>query len=545
MTQGNIAQWKKKEGDQVAPGQILAEVETDKATIEWEAQEEGYIAKILKPDGSKEVAVGQPVAILVEEADAVAAFKNYTPGAAPAASKPAAPKPPPPAAAAPAAPAAPKGNFPPHQVLNMPALSPTMSQGNIIEWKKKIGDTVAPGDLYCEVETDKATIGWEAQEEGFIAQLLKPAGTKDIAVGVPVVVLVEEKEAVAAFASFTAEDAGGAPKAAAPAAAPATPAAAPAAAPKPAPAAPRAAAAPVAPGERIKASPYAKKLASQAGVSLAGVAGSGPGGRIIAEDVNQAVASGKAGPAGAAAAVAAHSAGAVIAPAGASYVDIPHTQIRRITAQRLLESKRTIPHYYLTVECQVDAMLKLREQINKSASAGVKISVNDFVIKAASLALKKVPGVNSSWQPDFIRQYNNVDVSVAVQTPVGLLTPIVRDSDKKGLAAISADVKSLAAKAKDGKLQPAEFIGGTFTISNLGMYGVKQFAAIVNPPQAAILAVGSTDKKVVLNKAGGYEEVSVLTVTLSCDHRVIDGAMGAEWLQAFRGYLENPFTMLL
>lgn len=190
-------------------------------------------------------------------------------------------------------------------------------------------------------------------------------------------------------------------------------------------------------------------------------------------------------------------------------------------------------------------MMKLREQINATAASGVKISVNDFIIKASSLALKKVPGVNSSWQKDFIRQYNNVDISVAVQTPTGLLTPIVKDADKKGLGGISSDVKMLAAKAKEGKLQPSEFIGGTFTISNLGMFGVSKFAAIINPPQAAILAVGGAEKKVVLTKAGAFEEVSVVHVTLSCDHRVIDGAMGAEWLQAFRGYLENPYTMLL
>ncbi|GAX73834.1 hypothetical protein CEUSTIGMA_g1284.t1 [Chlamydomonas eustigma] len=546
MTQGNITKWKKAEGDQVSPGQVIAEVETDKATIDWEAQEDGYIAKLLVSDGTKDIAVGQPVAVLVEEKGDVAAFKSFSLAAASSAATPAAAA----ASAASTAPAAKSSTstFPPHQVLNMPSLSPTMNQGNILDWKKKVGDPVAAGELYCDVETDKATMGWESQEDGFVAQLLLPSGSKDVVVGTPAIVIVEEKESVSAFAQYTASDALGGSKPSAPAAQ-ATPASATTPSTAAAPAAPNTTAVAAPAGSRIKASPYAKKLAQEAGISLAGIAGTGPEGRIVAEDVQKAITSGKASPAGSVSAPAAAPTATSAVPVQvfssvSTYIDIPHTQIRRVTAQRLLESKQTIPHYYLTVECQVDAMLKLREQINASGT-GSKISVNDFVIKAASLALKKVPGVNSSWQKDFIRQYSNVDVSVAVQTPTGLLTPIIKDSDKKGLASISSDVKALAAKAKEGKLQPAEFMGGTFTISNLGMYGVKQFAAIVNPPQAAILAVGSVDKKVVLAKSGQFEQASALHVTLSCDHRVIDGAMGAEWLQAFRGYLENPYTMLL
>ncbi|KAG2427377.1 hypothetical protein HYH02_014597 [Chlamydomonas schloesseri] len=468
MTQGNITKWRKQPGEQIAPGQILAEVETDKATIEWEAQEEGYMAKHLVPEGTRDIAVGTPVAVLAEEADGVAGLASFAPGgssstAAPAAEAPApaAPK------AAAAAPAKPAANLPPHQVLNMPSLSPTMSRGNIVEWKKKVGDSVAPGDVYCEVETDKATISWESQEEGFIARILLADGSKDIEVGTPALVLVEDKELVPVFADFTP----GAPQAAAPAAA--GPKAAPAA-PVSAPAAPKAAHAaasrPAAPasssaGGRLRSSPYARKLAAELGVQLQAVAGTGPGGRVVAADV-QSAPRGAAAAAAAAAApktavpAAAGAAAAAAADAGGDYTDIPHSQIRRVVARRLLESKQTVPHYYLTMDCNVEELLALRERMNaqlaaggsggkggaKDAPAPVKLSVNDFIIKAAARALKTVPGVNASWQPDFIRQYANVDISVAVQTPGGLQVPIVRDADLKSLTAISADVRALAAK---------------------------------------------------------------------------------------------------
>ncbi|KAG2422756.1 hypothetical protein HXX76_015776 [Chlamydomonas incerta] len=559
MTQGNITKWCKQPGEQVAPGQILAEVETDKATIEWEAQEEGFMAKHLVPEGTRDIAVGTAVAVLSEEADGVAGLASFTPGASSSSSAPAAeaPKSAAPAAAAPAKPAA---NLPPHQVLNMPSLSPTMSRGNIVEWKKKVGDSVAPGDVYCEVETDKATISWESQEEGFIARILLSDGSKDIEVGTPVLVLVEEKETLPVFADFTP----GAAPAAAPAAAASQPApAAPAAAPAAPKAAPAAAARPAAPaaatsaGGRLRASPYARKLAAELGVQLQSAAATGPGGRVVAADV-------KSAPRGAAAAAAQPSAAAgpsaaAAAAGGGDYTDIPHTQIRRVVARRLLESKQTVPHYYLTMDCNVEELLALRERMNAqlagaagggrggakdSAPAAVKLSVNDFIIKAAARALKTVPGVNSSWQPDFIRQFANVDISVAVQTPGGLQVPIVRDADLKSLTAIAADVRALAGKAKAGKLAPEDYVGGTFTVSNLGMYGIKQFAAIVNPPQAAILAVGASTPTVVRGPGGVFREVPVLAATLSCDHRVIDGAMGAEWLAAFKNYMEAPLLAL-
>jgi len=533
---------------------LLAEVETDKATMEWEAQEEGYVAKILKPDGAKDVAVGEPVYVLVEEQSMVPAFKDFQVEGAPSAAAPAAteepsapptpPPTPPPKAPKPAAPKAKK--YPDHQVLGMPALSPTMSQGNIIEWMKKPGDRVEAGEVFCEVETDKATVAWESTEEGYLAQILLPAGSKDIPINTPAMVVVEDQSAVEAFKDFTAEDAvaeaeGGAPAAAA---AEEAPAAEPTTTPEP-PAAPTP---PARTGERVVASPYARKLAAEAGLSLEGLAGSGPEGRIVAEDVHKAVAAGKAGakPAAPAAAAPTKAAPAPPPPApGATFTDIPHTNIRRVTARRLLEAKNTVPHYYLSMEVTVDEMLRVREQLNAAnKDTGAKISVNDFVIKAAALALKKVPGVNASWHPEFIREYNNVDISVAVQTPNGLLTPIVKDADTKRMLSISNDIKALAKKAKDGKLQPHEFIGGTFSVSNLGMYGIKQFAAIINPPQAAILAVGGSEKKLVLGPDGSLKESTFMTVTLSCDHRVVDGAMGADWLRALKQHIEMPYIML-
>ncbi|BDA46555.1 Dihydrolipoyllysine-residue acetyltransferase component of pyruvate dehydrogenase complex, mitochondrial [Coccomyxa sp. Obi] len=548
MSQGNIAAWKKKEGEEYAAGDVLCEVETDKATMDWEAQDEGVLAKILAPDGTKDIAVGTPVAVIVDDAADVGAFKDYKPGAeasaAPAAAAKEEPEEDEQEDDSPAESSGGSGDYPPHTIMGLPALSPTMSQGNIAEWKKKEGDEVSAGDSIAEVETDKATMDWESQDDGYMAKLLVPDGTKDIPVGSPVAVFVEDQDSVSAFANFTAEDAkgGGAPKKAPKKEKPAKKAEAPAP-PTPAPQKAAAPSAPKAPssGGRVVASPYARKLAREAGVDIAQANGSGPGGRIVAADVQQLISSGGSKPA-AAGAPAAH------APqqAEGDFTDIPNSQVRRITAQRLLESKTTIPHYYLTVDLNADRLLKLRAQLNESlAASGQKLSVNDFIIKASAVALRKVPEVNASWYPDFIRVYDNIDVSVAVQTPGGLMVPVVRDADVLGLAEISATVKELAQKAKAGKLRPEEYTGGTFSISNLGMYGISEFAAIINPPQAAILAVGTTQQKVVAQPGGGFAESAVMAVTMSCDHRVVDGALGAQWLQAFRGYIEDPATMLL
>ncbi|GIL63139.1 hypothetical protein Vafri_17254 [Volvox africanus] len=555
MTQGNITKWRKQPGDPVAPGQILAEVETDKATIEWEAQEEGFLAKHLVAEGTADIEVGTPVAVLAEEADGVAGLASFSPGASsPSAAVSAAPQH---SAAAPSprspTMSTPQVQLPQHQVLNMPALSPTMNSGSIVEWKKKVGDSVAPGDVYCEVETDKATISWESQEEGFIARILLPDGSKDIEVGTAALVLVDDKEAVSAFANFKSMDAAPVETLAA-APAPAVVEVPTIVGPVQPPASTEAPTATlVAPGSRLRASPYARKLAAEIGATLTGISGTGPEGRIVAADVQGA----HVAETPAVKPTAAPASAAPAAPKGdlaATFVDLPHNQIRRVVARRLLESKQTVPHYYLTMECKVDEMLKLRERINALNSAGQKsgmggaasipkLSVNDFIIKAAAKTLKEVPGVNASWFPDFIRQYNNVDISVAVQTPTGLQVPIVKNADLKSLGAISAEIRALASKAKEGKLLPEDYVGGTFTVSNLGMYGIKQFAAIVNPPQAAIMAVGATTPVVALVN-GVAKEVPTVLVTLSCDHRVVDGAMGAEWLAAFKAQIENPLLSL-
>ncbi|CAN7999058.1 unnamed protein product [Ixodes hexagonus] len=436
-------------------------------------------------------------------------------------------------------------NLPKHQRVLLPALSPTMEMGTIISWEKKEGDKLNEGDLLCEIETDKATMGFETPDEGYLAKIIIPAGTKDIPLGKLLCILVYDEADVAAFKDFV-DDGTAAPAAqpkaaaapTAPAAAPApaaaaTPAAAPASAPTPIP---TMAAAPVAGvGGRIFASPLARRLAAEQGLNLAQVpAGSGPGGRIVAQDLASAT------PLAAAAAP---------AGAGMKYTDISLTSMRQTIAKRLLQSKQTIPHYYLSVDINMDAVMKLREEFNKAMEKDkVKISVNDFVIKATALACKKVPQANSSWQETFIREYKSVDVNMAVSTPEGLITPIVFGAEKKArMLFISEETKSLAAKARDKKLQPHEFQGGTITVSNLGMFGVKNFSAIINPPQACILAIGCTEDVLVPdeNSNTGYRTVKMMSVTLSCDHRVVDGAVGAQWLQHFKRLLERPDLMLL
>lgn len=424
-------------------------------------------------------------------------------------------------------------------MLTMPALSPTMERGTIASWVKAEGDAVAPGEVMAEVETDKATVAFESVEEGFIAKILVQAGDGEIEVGTPVAILAENEEDISKFADFQVGAEAASSAAVTPTPAAATPAAS-------TPAATSAATAPVASaGGRVVASPYARLLAREKGIDISAVTGTGPERRIIAADVQAFVPSAAApaaAPAAAQATSAAPAAAAAAAPApGSGYTDIPHTNIRKVTAQRLTQSKQEIPHYYLSAECVVDNLLSVRAQLNQNREKTSKISVNDFVVKASALALKANPAVNSSWMTDSIRQFDYVDISVAVSTPTGLITPIVKDADLKGLAGISGEVKELAGRARENKLQPNEFIGGTFTISNLGMFGVHSFSAIINPPQAAILAVGGSSKR--LNADG--TESNVMIVTLSCDHRVIDGAVGAQWLKSFKAYIEDPMSMLL
>ena len=423
--------------------------------------------------------------------------------------------------------------LPEHTVLLMPALSPTMTQGNIASWVKKIGDKISPGDAIAELETDKATLGFEAVESGYLAAILVPVGSKDVQVGSPVAVIVDDLASVAAFADYKhagAPAAAAAPKAAA---APAPAAPAPSAAPAPAP---KAAPAPVpaaASSGRIFASPLAKNLAASANLPIV-APGSGPRGRVVAADVHARIAA------------AASAAPSASAGAAGSYTDTPLSNVRKIIAQRLVESKQTVPHFYLTVDVRMDAILALRSRLNKITNTSPKISVNDFVVKASALALRKVPAVNSSWNGDSIRAYNYVDVCIAVATDGGLITPIVADADARGVGDIARMSQDLAARARDKKLKPEEFQGGTFSISNLGMFGIKQFCAIINPPQSCILAVGATEATVVPSDDGkGTAIAQVMTVTLSCDHRVVDGAVGAQWLKEFKGFMEQPESMLL
>ena len=440
----------------------------------------------------------------------------------------------------------------PIQIL-MPALSPTMTEGNVASWLKNEGDSVQAGDILCEIETDKATMEVEATDEGTLARIVAPAGTEAVPVNAVIGLILEEGEDAS-----TLEGAEAAAPAAAPAAPPAEPAAAPAA-PAATPAAPSPGgngASPPAPqrepGARIFASPLARRMAKQAGLALEAIAGTGPNGRIVKVDVEAAIAAAAAAPAVAAPAPAAPApvaapAAAPVTPAApaAAYQDAPASTMRKVIAQRLQEAKREVPHFYLTVDCEVDALLETRAQLNER-SDDYTLSVNDFVIRAAALALRRVPAANASWVDGALRQYASADVSVAVAIEDGLVTPIVRNADAKGLAEISAEVKELAgrARAKPMGLAPEEYQGGTFSVSNLGMYGIKEFAAIINPPQSMILAVGTAEQRPVV-KDGALAVATMMSCTLSVDHRVVDGALGARFLQAFKGLIEDPLTMLL
>lgn len=439
-------------------------------------------------------------------------------------------------------------DYPEHTKVTLPALSPTMEFGTVTTWEKKEGDYVNEGDLLCEIETDKATMGFETPEPGYVARVFVEAGTKDIPIGKLLAIIVENEEEVAKFKDF--EDDGStivdgaipqAPKedkATSPATAPASP---PKAAMRPAAAA---GAGGAAKGTgRPFASPAAKKMAAERGIDLSQIAsGSGMDGMITTRDLEGVASS--AAVAGIAAAPGAFL-GALPPPQG-EFSDVELTNMRRTIAKRLQQSKLEVPHYYLSIECAMDDVMRLRKEINdEHVDEGVKLSVNDFIIKATALASKRVPECNSAWMGDFIREYHTSDVCVAVDTGSGLITPIVAGAESKGLAEISFEVKELAAKAKEGKLQLHEFQGGSITISNLGMFGIEHFTAIINQPQSCILAVGGTKQRVVPAPEGGSKVKSVMKVTLSCDHRVVDGAVGAKWLSFFKKFMENPKTMLL
>ncbi len=422
----------------------------------------------------------------------------------------------------------------------MPALSPTMTEGKLAKWVKKEGDEIKSGDVIAEIETDKATMEVEAVDEGFLAKILVPEGTEGVAVNSVIGVITAEKGE----------------KVDAPAAAPAP--AAKADAPKeeqkaaaPAPATP-AAAAPAEHGERIFASPLARRIAKQSGIDLSTVKGSGPNGRIVKADVEGKPATApkaEAAPAQAAAPAPAAPKAATPAPViTAPHKKIPNSTMRKVIARRLAESKQNVPHFYLTVDIELDRLLALRAELNgkspKDGPSAFKLSVNDLVIKACGVALRRHPGVNASWTDEAIIQYDEVDISVAVAIPDGLITPIVKSADRLGLAGISNAMKDLASRAKAGKLKPEEFQGGGFSISNLGMYGIKDFCAIINPPQAAILAVGAGEKRAVV-KGDEIKIATVMSVTLSTDHRVVDGALGAEFLQTLKALIEEPLGLML
>ncbi|XP_010465268.1 PREDICTED: dihydrolipoyllysine-residue acetyltransferase component 2 of pyruvate dehydrogenase complex, mitochondrial [Camelina sativa] len=433
-------------------------------------------------------------------------------------------------------------DLPPHQEIGMPSLSPTMTEGNIARWLKKEGDKVAPGEVLCEVETDKATVEMECMEEGFLAKIVKEEGAKEIQVGEVIAITVEEEEDIQKFKDYTpSSDAGPAAPEEKPA--PSPPKEEKVEKPTTAPEAKSSKPSSAPSEDRIFASPLARKLAEDNSVPLSSIKGTGPEGRIVKADVEDFLASGGKET------TAKPSKRTDSKVPDLDYVDIPHTQIRKVTASRLAFSKQTIPHYYLTVDTCVDKMMGLRSQLNlyQETSGGKRISVNDLVIKAAALALRKVPQCNSSWTDEYIRQFKNVNINVAVQTENGLYVPVVKDADKKGLSTIGEEVRFLAQKAKENSLKPEDYEGGTFTVSNLGgPFGIKQFCAVINPPQAAILAIGSAEKRVVPGTGPDqYNVASYMSVTLSCDHRVIDGAIGAEWLKAFKGYIETPESMLL
>ena len=437
--------------------------------------------------------------------------------------------------------------------IKMPALSPTMETGTLATWNVSVGDNVRSGDVIAEIETDKATMEVEAVDEGVVASILIAAGSENVAVGTVIALLAEDGEDAASVAA--AKTPASAPE---PQTAPTPePQAAATPEPKAAPAEnstpgavlvpsvqtsvvqPSAVPAPTGSGGRIFASPLARRIAADRGVDLAALAGSGPHGRILRADVEAAVTAPAVAPAsmGAPAAI-----GMVAAPGSSELV--ANSQMRKVIAERLQQSKQTAPHFYLTVDCEIDQLLASRRQLNALAGDGVKISVNDLVIRAAAQALIQVPEANASWEGDHTRRFAHADISMAVAIEGGLITPVIWAAEQKGLAELSQISRDLAERARAGSLAPEEFTGGSFTISNLGMFGVREFAAVINPPQGAILAVGAGEERPIV-RDGALAVATVMTVTLSCDHRAVDGAVGARWLQSFKSFIENPVTMLL
>ncbi|MGE0257722.1 MAG: pyruvate dehydrogenase complex dihydrolipoamide acetyltransferase [Alphaproteobacteria bacterium] len=463
--------------------------------------------------------------------------------------------------------------------IRMPALSPTMTEGNLARWLKKEGDEVHAGDVIAEIETDKATMEYEAVDEGRIGKIIVPEGAQGIKINEPIAVLLEEGEDESALQGIEAAPEQRSPQRPEPASSrPNPPARAGEGAgdgishPSPPPAgegrgggtsdaAPRGNGSAAAEGGRIFASPLARRMAHHAGLDLAQIRGSGPQGRVVKADIERALARpGAAQPAARPPEAATIAVGVGTEPPAPSapvfakeqvlalagnppYTEKPHTAMRRIIARRLTEAKQTVPHFYMSIDCSIDELLNTRKALN-AKSDEYRISINDFVIRAAALALRRVPAANASWSDDAILLWERVDIAVAVALDDGLITPIVKGADQKGLAQIAAETRDLAERARAGKLKLEEFQGGTFSVSNLGMYGTRDFAAVINPPHGCILAVGAGEPRPVVRN-GELAVATVMTCTLSCDHRVVDGAVGAQFLAAFKRLVEDPLTMLL
>ncbi|KAL5195534.1 Dihydrolipoyllysine-residue acetyltransferase component 1 of pyruvate dehydrogenase complex, mitochondrial [Glycine soja] len=540
MTQGNIAKWRKKEGEKIEVGDVLCEIETDKATLEFESLEEGFLAKILVPEGSKDVPVGQPIAITVEDEndiqnvpasaggetrveekkptreDVTDERKSESTSAIINASE-----------------------LPPHVLLEMPALSPTMNQGNIAKWRKQEGDKIEVGDILCEIETDKATLEFETLEEGYLAKILAPEGSKEVAVGHPIAITVEDASDIEAIMNSVSRSSTNQQKA---------------------PQRDTKSEAKAQKNNIIRISPAAKLLITEYGLDASTLNATGPYGTLLKGDVLSAIKSGKLSPKPASSKekvssfqshqqVAASQESKSDLKLSDAFEDFPNSQIRKVIAKRLLDSKQNTPHLYLSSDVVLDPLLSLRKDLKEQYD--VKVSVNDIIVKVVAAALRNVPEANAYWNVETgeVVLNDSIDICIAVATEKGLMTPIIKNADQKTISAISSEVKELAAKARAGKLKPHEFQGGTFSISNLGMFPVDKFCAIINPPQACILAVGRGNKVVEpVIGTDGIEKPSIatkLSLTLSADHRVFDGKVGGAFLSALQSNFSDIRRLLL
>ncbi|KAE9619264.1 hypothetical protein Lal_00047528 [Lupinus albus] len=536
MTQGNIAKWRKKEGDKIEVGDVLCEIETDKATLEFESLEEGYLAKILVPEGSKDIPVGQPIAITVEDSNDIqnvpasvggeTGVKEKEPTGQNVTDEDTKPES-----------TSTKINaseLPPHILLEMPALSPTMNQGNIVKWRKKEGDKIEVGDILCEIETDKATLEFETLEEGYLAKILVPEGSKEVAVGQAIAITVEDANDIEAVksnigTSLTTQ-------------------------PEKATQSETKSEVKVQKSNTTRISPAAKLLITEYGLDASTLNASGSLGTLLKGDVLSAIKSRKLSQKPASKDKASHQQVAASQESKSNkqldaYEDFPNSQIRKVIAKRLLESKQNTPHLYLSSDVILDPLLFLRKDLKEQYD--VKVSVNDIIIKVVAAALRNVPEANAYWNAEKgeVILSDSVDISIAVATEKGLMTPIIKNADLKTISAISSEIKELAAKARAGKLAPHEFQGGTFSISNLGMFPVDKFCAIINPPQACILAVGRGNKVVEpVIGTDGIEKPSVvnkLNLTLSADHRVFDGKVGGAFISALQSNFSDIRRLLL